>query len=787
MANENPKALPNLFNSDKAIVDLRAAIREVDEHSIVALKDLTRAFNTQKRKLDALEREVKESDTNISDIEAAIEQNNSEIFTVQTIQNKILTQVGKLETLFSDETRKLERKIDDETGVLNKNFQDLSRKIEQSGGFSLTNIGSGLGAKAAKAAPAAEAAVSKRTLASIVPSLAKNAVRGIGGIIASFTTDIVSGVAEATGHPQIAAGADILGDTMVGASLGGMFGPLGAAVGGIVGAGYGAYDKGAQLLGSSEISPYIKDLQTQAEGRTAAREQERIEIEQLHRDKPELSKFTDGKAPDIRAGQDIQPSGGGAKVSKNLAMNQKLAYDAAIAEGLSESAAKILVANLSGESLRNPADTHPDPSRSNPGQVAHGIASWEGSRAEKIKSQFGRYPNEMSVQDQMKALIWEMKKDYPKAWSALNNEQLPQNQRMYGVVKHFENPARPEQDTAKRLNYLSSLNINNTHQEVKPQNELVKNSGISGGVGMSFIPQMQDAKKQTSGGGVPSGDIVALGKWLQSQGVNISEHPSFGGVLGKHATHSAHYRGEAIDINGPPGTVEANDPVWGKKFDALAEQIRSAGYKVIWRREGHFNHIHAQLGGGNVTPDTPSNYEKQAGIPAQATQPTPETPQITAPPMGAAIGSAGMAGMEAQLMGNPMMMMSGMGMGGGMAGMIAGMVAPMLLNSLSNGPNLMSGQLQPSAPQTAELIMPNIGGAPIQPVDETGPNQSQPQVNNVNVMGSYEKGVSSATNQHQVAMNARPDWLGGLAEGLLGATYTGMSRPKYFGAGTGKM
>ncbi len=103
-------------------------------------------------------------------------------------------------------------------------------------------------------------------------------------------------------------------------------------------------------------------------------------------------------------------------------------------------------------------------------------------------------------------------------------------------------------------------------------------------------------------GSIPSGDLVAAGKALQGMGINISENPAFGGVTkGAHARGSAHYEGKAIDLNGPPGMIEANDPVWGPKFDQVAKQMRSAGYRVLWRTAGHFNHLHAQLDGGKAT------------------------------------------------------------------------------------------------------------------------------------------------------------------------------------------
>lgn len=155
------------------------------------------------------------------------------------------------------------------------------------------------------------------------------------------------------------------------------------------------------------------------------------------------------------------------KTSGSFAQHQQEAYTAARAE-LSDKGAKILVANLSGESLKDPGDVHPDPSRSNPFQKAHGIASWSDVRSEKIKNQFGKYPQQMSVEEQTKALMWEMKKDYPKAWEALKNENLSDRDRLWAVVKHFENPARPEADTEKRMGYLAGLKVSGAGESQTP-------------------------------------------------------------------------------------------------------------------------------------------------------------------------------------------------------------------------------------------------------------------------------------------------------------------------------
>lgn len=87
--------------------------------------------------------------------------------------------------------------------------------------------------------------------------------------------------------------------------------------------------------------------------------------------------------------------------------------------------------------------------------------------------------------------------------------------------------------------------------------------------------------------------IVAYGHLLQSQGFRVSEHPAFGGVHHVHSHHSAHYSGKAIDINVGTGVVEASS-AYAHRFDVLAARARAAGFKVLWRVAGHFNHIHIQ-------------------------------------------------------------------------------------------------------------------------------------------------------------------------------------------------
>lgn len=87
--------------------------------------------------------------------------------------------------------------------------------------------------------------------------------------------------------------------------------------------------------------------------------------------------------------------------------------------------------------------------------------------------------------------------------------------------------------------------------------------------------------------------IAAYGRMLQASGLRVSEHPAFGGV--HHVHHGwAHYAGRAIDVNIGRGVNEASNRSSRVRFDAIAARARAAGYTVLWRVAGHFNHIHIQ-------------------------------------------------------------------------------------------------------------------------------------------------------------------------------------------------
>ena len=89
-----------------------------------------------------------------------------------------------------------------------------------------------------------------------------------------------------------------------------------------------------------------------------------------------------------------------------------------------------------------------------------------------------------------------------------------------------------------------------------------------------------------------AGDIVSIGRWIQSLGYEVSEHPAFGGVCDCHGG-TDHYAGKALDVNDYSGDEPA-------RLDALAaklEPLLHAGFvkDILWRTEGHYDHLHVAV------------------------------------------------------------------------------------------------------------------------------------------------------------------------------------------------
>lgn len=103
----------------------------------------------------------------------------------------------------------------------------------------------------------------------------------------------------------------------------------------------------------------------------------------------------------------------------------------------------------------------------------------------------------------------------------------------------------------------------------------------------------------------PSVSIVALGRYLQSKGFQVGQHPAFGGVARVHMPTSLHYAGQALDVNHDQGNEDS-------ALSALASALVHEGWGTIWHSAGHFDHLHVDTGiydviGGKTTAISKTN------------------------------------------------------------------------------------------------------------------------------------------------------------------------------------
>jgi hypothetical protein len=167
--------------------------------------------------------------------------------------------------------------------------------------------------------------------------------------------------------------------------------------------------------------------------------------------------------------------------SGNLARNQDEAYRAAREEGLSEKAARALVANMRGESLAKPDDYHWDRTH-----MSQGIVQWDPDRSAAIAKQFGKEPRFLSVADQTRAAIWEMKNNprFRKAWQSLQGNDA---RAMVGaLVSNYEVPADIQGETAKRLAFYRALpaNLGQT-KAAEPRKSWLADMRLANNLGMA--------------------------------------------------------------------------------------------------------------------------------------------------------------------------------------------------------------------------------------------------------------------------------------------------------------
>lgn len=106
---------------------------------------------------------------------------------------------------------------------------------------------------------------------------------------------------------------------------------------------------------------------------------------------------------------------------------------------------------------------------------------------------------------------------------------------------------------------------------------------------------LQAKSGKTSGkdlsGDIPKNDIVALANYLIGKGADKSqmENMLVSGRVGEHSPNSRHKKGTAIDVNFP-------GPNEGAILDNLEPKLRALGYNTIWRKPGHYTHMHVSVG-----------------------------------------------------------------------------------------------------------------------------------------------------------------------------------------------
>jgi hypothetical protein len=103
-------------------------------------------------------------------------------------------------------------------------------------------------------------------------------------------------------------------------------------------------------------------------------------------------------------------------------------------------------------------------------------------------------------------------------------------------------------------------------------------------------------------------DIVTLGQELKKLGLQVREHPKFGGV-GQHSPNSHHYAGNALDLTIQPGSpllAGLPDSSWRDLTKQYGAKLKQAipGAEIFHPGDdpvgGHDSHIHLALPGGRT-------------------------------------------------------------------------------------------------------------------------------------------------------------------------------------------
>lgn len=286
-----------------------------------------------------------------------------------------------------------------------------------------------------------------------------------------------------------------------------------------------------------------------------------------------LKTLSDKTGVDPSTGKDF----GSIPASGNLKQNQQEAYKAARAEGLSDKAARALVANMSGEGLANPGAFNRDyNSRGEFVHMARGIVQWDPPRSEAIKRNFGKYPNEMTVAEQTKAAIWEMKTNpnYAPTWAALNDPNASSQDMIEKLVRNYERSAHQDADIERRMGYLGGLKVDESGTATVDRTQQGA-TPPTGGAGQTATPSVQTE------GQAPSAEVSYenRGGYLAPKNRNMYS----AGNVEQCATltkafadvgRSSSWKVERVD----PGMIKPGTPIASLKYNEDGPDKTHAGY-----------------------------------------------------------------------------------------------------------------------------------------------------------------------------------------------------------------
>lgn len=272
----------------------------------------------------------------------------------------------------------------------------------------------------------------------------------------------------------------------------------------------------------------------------------------------------------------------------------------------------------------------------------------------------------------------------------------------YLIGKKFEAPLESAANYPGRMANAASVfsGGESAPSSSSPQNQdaqKVENKGEHKDSHGHIVSGAAEQVKQESIGGLPGGNIVALGNALKGQGLTVTGHNSFPPV-GKHTSqNSAHYKDMAIDVNIPGVGAEASRADASARFDKLADSLTAAGYNVLWKTSGHMDHLHAQLGTSGVKPgsfwkggggsksDSPETTDAGHGTseastssPDASNQAKAETNPLNSANFAAISGGASYGQLQEAITGL-------------MSGKIGGMTGGMPMSPFASGMNMLGG------------------------------------------------------------------------------------------------